>query len=89
MSFAVSWSQESYHSLAELLRTETDAESILDAVEAIEEQLAEDPATKGESRSGGMRILVLPPLVALFQVRWRLNEVLIGKVWGYARKDRQ
>lgn len=83
MKFTVFWSQDAYQSLAELLRTRTDTDEILQAVGAIQDALRESPDMKGESRDSGRRILVSPPLVASFQVRWCLAEVLVGKVWAF------
>ena len=77
-----------YHSLADLSNTGGEEEAILNAVKAIKDALGEEPATKGESRGPGERIYISPPLVALFRVHWRLNEVLIGKVWAIQRKDK-
>jgi hypothetical protein len=88
MRFSVIWTQDAYHSLVELLRTERIAQQILQAVKSVDESLCDEPATKGESRAAGKRIFFAPPLAVLYQVNWRLNEVTIVEAWGFSQRSK-
>jgi hypothetical protein len=83
MTFSVVWTQEAFAALSRIASESADPARILAAIRGLEEQLSNDPASKGESRVAGERIIFVPPLAARFQVHWRLNEVVIGGVWKF------
>jgi hypothetical protein len=85
MSFSVLWTQEAFDSIAEIVATSTNPEQITRSIRELDRELSHEPATKGESRSGGRRIIFCPPLAALYEVHWRMNEVVIGEVWKFGQ----
>jgi hypothetical protein len=59
---------------------------IMDAIELIEWQVSKDPANAGESRDEGVRVVVAPPLSAIYLFNERLNRAYIFSVHLYERR---
>jgi hypothetical protein len=64
--FTVVWIQSALDELAELWLTATDRDEITAAANAIDDYLAQDPASKGIELSEGLRVLLAPPLKIIF-----------------------
>jgi len=68
--FHVEWLQSALDDLARFW-TQADSalrQAITAASHAIEQRLLTDPHNAGESRSGGRRIFIAPPLAVIFRV---------------------
>jgi hypothetical protein len=74
----VVWVESAQRELAELWMTGPDRAAITVAANAIDQELAIDPAIKGIELREGLRALFAPPLRILFSVRGedRVVEVL-------------
>ena len=69
MIFTVVWLPDAERELAEIWIAATDRNRVTAAAGMIDEQLRRDPESAGESRSGGRRILIAPPLAATYRIR--------------------
>jgi plasmid stabilization system protein ParE len=81
MKFTVVWLPSALRQLAHLWNNGPDRAAITAAANAIDYELAHDPESKGESRSGGTRILPIPPLAVYFDVREQDRLVSVSAVW--------
>ena len=68
MNFTVTWVPDAEAELAELWMAAPERERIRLAADQIEKQLRGNPQSIGESRSGGRRILIVPPLAVTYRV---------------------
>jgi hypothetical protein len=83
--FRVEWLQSALDELT-LLWLQAGAavrQAMTAAVHAIDRQLQTDPENQGESRSGGQRVLFVPPLGVLFEVDAAQRVVTILHVWRF------
>lgn len=64
----VIWEEDANSDLAELWLTLPDRNATTAASHAIDRELAEDASTKGDALKEGLRVLVVPPLKAIFAV---------------------
>jgi hypothetical protein len=85
--FTVRWKRTTLNELAALW-TQVDSamrQAINSATNQIDRELQEDPATKGESREGQVRILLVFPLRVRFEVDSQRSIVHVLHVWSYKR----
>jgi plasmid stabilization system protein ParE len=80
VKFTVIWSFAALNELAEIWLRASDRQAITDAAEAIDQLLEADPIVVGESRDGGRRILINPPLVVIFNVSVESGAVVVVRV---------
>ena len=83
MKWTVIYRPSAKSELAELWLNAGDKQTVTNAADAIDQILARDPSTAGESREEGMRILIEAPLAVVFDVRQddRIAEVWHVKEW--------
>ena len=62
--------------------------AITTAVDQIDVHLQDSPASKGESRSEGRRILLLSPLGILYQVEPENQTVVVLRMWVFRQSRR-
>jgi len=82
MNYQVSWKRVARDQLADLWVAATDRNAITRAANTLDTLLARDPLNYGESRSGARRIVVEPPLVAVFKVDQANRKVTVLAVRG-------
>ncbi len=68
MKFTLSWKLSAELHLAEIWTNSDDRAAVTDAANHIDFLLQTDPQSRGESRSGARRILVVPPLAIAYEV---------------------
>jgi hypothetical protein len=61
-------------------------QAITAATQAIDQELRNDPAVKGESREGEDRACFVPPLGVLFDIDTAKRVVRIWHVWCFAKR---
>jgi hypothetical protein len=78
MNFTVTYKPSAEQDLADLWLNALDRQAVTDAANHIDSRLKRDPANQGESRGGQSRIVIEPPLAAIFEVNEadRIVEVL-------------
>jgi hypothetical protein len=81
MNYTVTWRPSAEQQLAQLWLNAPDRAAVTAAASRIETLLRTHPGLRGESRSGGTRVLFEPPLAVLFQVRDQDRCVDVLKVW--------
>lgn len=79
--YTVVWVQSALDELAEIWLEVSDRDSVAEAADKIDRELAEDAPAKGSELSEGLRSLFVPPLKAIFAVREadRIAEVFVVK----------
>lgn len=86
--FRVEWNRAPLNS-AMLAWTEADdRNAITDAIEAIDRDLARDPANAGESRPNGQRIAFALPLVVRYHVFEHERLVVVVACWRVRKRSR-
>jgi hypothetical protein len=68
VKYTVIWTPAAENDLAAIWLIAPDRDAVNSAVNTIDYLLRRDPETKGESRSGNVRILFVPPLGIDFEV---------------------
>ena len=68
MTFTVTWKPSVKRRLAEIWLEAKNKHEVTQAADAIDRLLRQMPLRLGESRSGDLRIVVLRPLVVLYEV---------------------
>ena len=68
MTFTVLWKPSAETRLASIWTDSSDRGAVTSAANQIDALLHSDPASRGESRSGTTRILIVPPLAVTFEV---------------------
>src|SRR5438309_453167 len=69
MKFSVNWKPSSEAALAGIWASAQGREAITVAANSIDDQLAVNPASRGESRGGSTRILVVSPVAVTYEIR--------------------
>jgi hypothetical protein len=80
MNYRVSWKRVARDQLADLWVAATDRNAVTRAANTLDSMLARDPLNYGESRSGSRRIVVEPPVVAVFKIDPALRKVTVLSV---------
>jgi hypothetical protein len=81
MIFTVLWRPLAENQLAQLWMDAPDRDIVSAAADVIDFRLRRDPQSQGESREGNARILIAPPLVALFEALVDDRVVYVLEVW--------
>jgi plasmid stabilization system protein ParE len=68
MIFTVVWKQSALDQLTELWMASENRRAVSAAANQIDSWLRHAPASKGESREGNERIMIVPPLVIVVEV---------------------
>jgi len=68
MSYQVTWTAVAEDELAEIWVNAPDQAAVTQAAHRIDQLLRSNPATVGESRSPGERVLIEPPLVVSYEI---------------------
>jgi len=85
MTWKVVWKAEAERQLAVLWTAARDRSRMASAAYEIDLQLQTDPNEQGESRDERRRILLVPPLAALFTVRAERNVVVVVAIWSFEK----
>ena len=86
MNFAVIWLPAALNQLADLWTAAPDRAAVTAASYRLDERLAADPLTEGESRDGGDRIAFERPLRVIFRVSEATREVHVVSVGRATRR---
>jgi hypothetical protein len=82
MTWTVVWRPVAESYLAETWMSSPDRADISRAADDIDNRLRKDPHNQGESRVGdGVRVIVVEPLAALFEISDADRLVTVLKVW--------
>ena len=81
MKWTVVWVSAALDDLARAWTDAPDRQAVADASDAIDAQLLRHPYAVGESRAGAERILIVPPLVALYDIANPDRLVTVRAVW--------
>ena len=81
MTYTVIWSPPADARLAELWLAGADRAEITRASHEIDSALRGDPYGAGESRGGGNRIILRPPLGVFYYVNESDRQVVVWAVW--------
>jgi hypothetical protein len=85
MTYTVLWKPDAEDELARLWTGAADRDAVTKSADWIDAALHRDPRSKGESRTGDIRILVVPPLAVRFEVRDADRTVYVLQVWHWGR----
>jgi hypothetical protein len=83
MKYTVHWLPEAEGELAKLWLAAENRDSITHAAYELETRLQHDPTKVGESRDRGRRIVLVPPLGALFRVVEDDRTVFVLAAWSF------
>ncbi len=83
MKYTVLWSHRAEEDLATLWVHAAERSSIAEAANEIDQRLRNNAPGEGESRSLGVRILLIPPLGVTFTVSAEDQLVRIVHVWQF------
>ncbi len=87
MIYSVRWKKRAEDDLADIWLKAEDRESISRAACQIDNLLRVQPHTAGESRSEGLRVLLVAPLGATFRVYEQDRIVRVANVWSYRTRS--
>ena len=85
MRYTVVWSPDAERELATIWNDATHRQTIADAANLLDRELARDPANLGESRTSGLRIAHCLPLGIRFEVLDEHRLVRVLAVWPCRR----
>lgn len=86
--FRVEWDQTSLDVAVVAWMQADDRNVITEAIEAIDRELARDPANAGESRPNGQRITFALPLGVRYRVYEAERRVLVVACWRVRKRPR-
>jgi hypothetical protein len=81
MSYRVVWRTRARNQLARLWLDAADRQEITSISHVIDVRLSLNPLSQGEGRVGTSRILMIEPLVVLFEVIEDDRRVIVEKIW--------
>ena len=84
MKFTVAYLPEAEEQLADLWLKSPDRSAVARASDVIDRLLASNPLGVGESRVADLRILIEPPLVAVYDVDEKDSMVKVWAVWSWS-----
>ena len=85
MRYTVLWRPSAEGALADLWTSATNRDTVGRAADSIDAMLRSVPNEVGESRSGGSRILIVPPLAVYYDVSEADCLVAVWAVWRVGR----
>lgn len=83
MNFSVVWTRTAEAQLAELWLSSTRREAVTLSAQAIDHHLRTRPLEVGESRELGRRVLLAPPLGAIYRVQASDLTVRGLRIWEF------
>ena len=86
MKYTVLWKSAAEQELASIWMHASDRDRVTAAAQRIDDLLQSDAEERGESRTTGVRILIVPPLAVLFTVRPEDRIVSVGTAWRFAAR---
>ncbi|HET6575498.1 MAG TPA: hypothetical protein VFG68_17985 [Fimbriiglobus sp.] len=86
MNFTVIWLPLAQNELAQVWLDATDRNAVTAASNRIDQRLAADPVSEGESRSADERITFDPPLRVVFRVAAATRDVFVLSVGRSGRR---
>ncbi len=87
MKYLVIWQPEAEDELARLWLDVTSRQMVTLAANRIDGLLQTQPNEVGESRTNGRRILLVPPLAAIYRVIEADLQVRVLRVWYFSKRD--
>ena len=81
--YIVRWKRSALSRLTQLWLDALDRTAVTAAVAEIDRLLAGNPHQAGESRSGELRVLFVPPLGVFFEVEEPARTVHVLRVWTF------
>ena len=81
MTFTVLWKPTAERELTQLWLAAADRQAIAEAADRIDAELRRAADSVGESRSGDVRILIVPPLAVYFDVSPADRLATVFAVW--------
>jgi plasmid stabilization system protein ParE len=81
MIFTVIWKKTAENDLATIWTSAVNRRAVARAADMVDAELRRDGHTKGESRSGEDRVLIVPPLGVLFEARESDRTIEVLSVW--------
>lgn len=81
MTYTVTWIKSALDELAELWNDALDRPDVTEASNQIDSILRSNPYAYSESREQDLRIMFVPPLAILFEVREADRIVTVRAVW--------
>ena len=87
MKYLVIWQPEVEDELARLWLDGTSRQMVSLAANRIDGLLQTQPNEVGESRANGRRILLVPPLAAIYRVIEVELQVRVLRVWYFSKRD--
>ncbi len=78
--FTVVWVQSALEELADLWTEAHDSLAITTAAQAVDNELSENPGSKGTEVAEGLRALVIPPIRILYSVDESKSVVEVAKI---------
>jgi plasmid stabilization system protein ParE len=88
VNYTVTWLPNAEQELAAIWTAATDRNAVARASQRIDDQLEQDAPTVGESRAGGRRVILEPPLGAAYHIVPGTTEVQVTRVWTFRRRGR-
>jgi len=88
VKYRVAWTPSAQEHLASVWLSSPDRQAVTSAAAAIDADLVKDPQSQGESRSGGVRILIRRPLGVLYEVVEEDGTVYVFAAWTTERRSR-
>jgi hypothetical protein len=85
MKYTVIWKPSAEEELARLWVNALDRQAVATAADTMDALLQEDPEAQGESRTGLVRIMIVPPLPVHFTVSEPDRLVSVLEVWRSRR----
>ena len=82
MKYTVVWKPEAERRLTELWMESEDQQTLADAADLLERELAVVPESLGEERDEGTRVVIMPPVGMHYRVYPDDRQVLILTVWA-------
>lgn len=88
MSYRVFWSPHAENRLEQLLAGVADTAPLVAAAREIDQHLAADPTSFGESRYDTVRVGFIPPLGVQFEMHDDVRTVIVFDVWRIDKRQK-
>lgn len=86
MKYTVVWVSKAERELTTIWLNATDRAVVTEAAAAIDRELHIDPTNVGESRADNDRILIIPPLVAKYDILPNEPIVRVLNIWQFSKR---
>jgi hypothetical protein len=81
LRYRVTWSPDAFRRLIQEWTAAAKPDAGIQAFEAIEQLLSNEPELQGESRGNQRRILIVPPIGVIFWTNQDASQVVIIDAW--------